>query len=77
MGRKWEMAGIFPSFSLSHRALSKCQALCASLRVVNNWEHSHFIACLQLVLTQAFRITAGLSAHLPLRDPQDEFHSAS
>lgn len=77
MGRKWEMAGIFPSFSLSHRALSKCQALCASLHVLSKWEHFHLIACLQLVLVQAFRITVGLSAHLPLRDPQDEFHSAS
>ena len=46
--------------------LSQRQALCASLHVVNTWGHSHFVACLQLMLIEAFRITVGLGAHLPL-----------
>lgn len=79
MGREYGMTRVFPRFSLSHWALSKWQALCCpSLHVFYNWKQSHFIACLQPILIQAFRITAiGPSTQLPLRNTQDEFHSAS
>lgn len=51
------MAGTFPRFSLS---LGTHQALCCAFLHVfnNNWEQTLRIACLQLILTQAFRNTA-------------------
>lgn len=68
------MAGVFPRlFVLSYWALRKCQALrWASLHVCNSWEHSCFLACLQFIPIQAFRMTAlGPNTHLPLRDAQE------
>lgn len=71
MGRWAERAGSgewLDSFLVSPslvRHLSQCQALCASLHVGNTWGHAHFIACLQLMLIQALRVTVGLGAHRP------------
>lgn len=72
MGRWAEWAGngeFLESFLVSLclvQHLGQCQALCACLHVVNAWAHSHFITHLQLMLTQARRVTVGLGARLPL-----------